>query len=64
MKLCQKVLGFWDNGIWIGWGIFSQIWGEFLSSAVNVLANSPKISDLTKTDVFQMSLSQKDETIR
>ena len=31
---------------------------EYMYSAVNVLTNSPNILDLTKTDFFQLNLSQ------
>ena len=31
---------------------------EYLSSGVNVLTNSLKISDMTKADFFQLNLSQ------
>ena len=33
-------------------------------SAVNVLLNGPNISDLTKTDIFQLNLSQIRDNIR
>ena len=42
---------------------FSQFGREYLPSAVNVLKNSRKISDLSKRDVFQLTLSQTGETI-
>ena len=35
-----------------------------MSSAVNLLANSPKISDLTKRDIFRINLYQNDKTKR
>ena len=31
---------------------------EYWHSAVNVLAISPKISELTRTDIFELNLSQ------
>ena len=37
--------------------------GTHLSLAVNVLTNSPKISDTTKTDIFQLNFWPSDETI-
>ena len=40
-----------DNGVWTFYGNLSLLWGEFMWLAVNVLPNSLKISDLTKTDV-------------
>ena len=41
----------------------SFISAEHLSLAVNVLTNSPKISDLTKRELSQLSLSQDHDTI-
>ena len=32
--------------------------------AVNVLTSSPKISDLTKREVFKLNLSDNDEKVR
>ena len=37
---------------------------EYLLSAVNVLTNSLKISDQTKTDFFQFNISEMHEKIR
>ena len=34
---------------------------EYLALAVNVLTNSPKISDMTETDIFQRNFSKIDE---
>ena len=31
---------------------------EYLSSGVNVLSNSKKISDVTKADIFQLNLTR------
>ena len=31
---------------------------EYLSSGVNVLSNSKKISDVTKEDIFQLNLTR------
>ena len=57
----KKVFSFWNKCIWNGCGKFSLLWREYLSSIVNVLTNSPKISDLTKREVSQLALSQNDE---
>ena len=35
-----------------------------MSSAINLLTNSPEISGLSKRDVFELNLSQDDESIR
>ena len=37
---------------------FSILLRDYLSSAVNVLINSLKISDHTKADIFQLNLSR------
>ena len=39
---------------------FSLLRREYLSSAVNVLRNSTKISDITKRDMFQLHFAQSD----
>ena len=44
-----------DKRIWIGSGTLFLLRGEYLSSAVIVLKNSPKISDVTKRDIFQFN---------
>ena len=62
-KKIKKSFGFSDYCIWIGCFQFCLLWPEYLSSAVNVLRNSPGISDITKRDVFQLNFSQSDETI-
>ena len=54
----QNVFRFVDNCIWIGNGKLSVLWPEYSSSAVNVLKNSPKISDLIKNDFFKLNLAQ------
>ena len=40
-----------------------MVWREYLSSVVNVLTNSVKISDQTKADFVQLNLSQIHEKI-
>ena len=40
-----------DNCTWIGFPRFSLQREDFLS-AVNLLTNSPNISDITKRDIF------------
>ena len=34
---------------------------EYLSSAVSVLTNTPKISDITQKDIFRLNFSDSDE---
>ena len=36
---------------------------EYLSSASNVLTNSPNISDITKRDIFELNFSRSDYRI-
>ena len=60
----KKVFGFKNKSILIGCGEFFLLWREFLSLAVNVLTSSPKISDLTKREVFKLNLSYNDEKVR
>ena len=50
-----------DNCIWIGSDKFSQSWIEYLSYAVNVLRNNPKISANTRGEIFQISLTENDK---
>ena len=54
-KNSEKIWGFDENGVWTCCGKFSLLWREFMWSAVNVLPDSPKISDLTKKNVFQLT---------
>ena len=58
VKNVEKVFCFLDNWFWIGCGKFSLLQTEYLPSAVNVLANSPKLLDITKRDIFQPSFPQ------
>ena len=63
MEILKKVFGLLDNCIRIDWAIFFLLWQGYLSSGVTVLENSPKISDLTMWDVFELNLSLNNETI-
>ena len=56
-KLCYSLI----NCIWNGCSKLSVLWREYLSYAANVLANSPKTSDMAKRDVLQLDLSQIDQ---
>ena len=42
-------------------GKFSLLRREYLSSAVNVIINSPKTSDITMGDIFQLYFPESDE---
>ena len=59
----QNVFRFVDNCIWIGNGKLSVLWPEYSSSAVNLLKNSPKISDLIENDFFKLNLAQNDKNV-
>ena len=58
MKNLEKVFSFKDNGVGTCCVKVCILWPEYLYSAVNVLANSANILDLTKADIFQLNLSQ------
>ena len=64
IKFPEKCFGFLDNCIRVGYGKFSVLWAENLSSVINALKNRPVISDLSKRDVFQLNLPQNYERIR
>ena len=49
---------FKDNGVWSCYVKACILRREYVYSAVNVLTNSPNILDLTKTEFFQLNLSQ------
>ena len=51
-------LFFLDNCPWTGFRNFPLLQREYLSSAVNVLTNSPKISDMKNREPFRVNLSQ------
>ena len=57
IKIWENVFSFWHNGISTCWGNFYQLWPQYMSWKVNLLPSSPKISDLTNTNVFQLNLS-------
>ena len=57
----RKIFSFLDNCIWNGCSKSSVLQREYLSSAVNVLTKCPKISHITKRDIFQVSFPQSDK---
>ena len=59
----ENVFCFWDNGASNGCVKFSIIRREYLSSLVNVLTDSVKISDQTIADFVQLSLPPINEKI-
>ena len=56
MKNPEKVFRFWDKSVWRFCRKFSVFRQEYLSSAVNVLANRLKIYDQSKAVFFQLNL--------
>ena len=58
MKNPEKVFRFWDKSVWSCWRKFSVLRQEYLSSAVNVLANRLKIYDQSKAVFFQLNLPE------
>ena len=58
MKNPKKVFRFWDKGVWNCCGKFCVLRQEYLSSAVNVLANSLKIYEQSKAVFFQFNLQE------
>ena len=63
IKFPKSASGFLDNCIRVEFWKFPVLWGENFSSAINVLTNSPKISDLTKREVLQLNLPESNERI-
>ena len=59
-KVQKKFFCFLDNYIWIGSGKFSKFGREYLSWTAIVLRNPPKISHISKTDIFQTSFAKSD----
>ena len=58
MKNPEKVFRFWDKGVWSCGRKLCILRQEYLSSAVNVLANSLKIDDQSKGVFFQLNLPE------
>ena len=54
---------FYNNCIIIRNCKFPQSWKGYLSSAVNVLTNTPKISKFNKGDIFQLISAQSNQKI-
>ena len=59
-KVQIKLFVFGDNCIWIVCFKLFLLRREYLSSAVNVLANSYKVLDITKRDISQLIYLQND----
>ena len=52
MKNPEKIFSFWDAGVWNICGKFCMLLPEYLSSVVNALINSLKISHKTECDFY------------
>ena len=63
IKNPEKVFYFRDNGVSSCCEKFCMFRREYLSSVVNVLTKSLKISDETKADFFQLNLPRIHEKI-
>ena len=59
----ENVFCFLDNCVWIGSLKLSLLRREYLSSAVNMLTNIPKILHMTKRDFFQLNCFHSDQWI-
>ena len=60
----RNIFSFLDNFIWIGCVKFSLLPREYLSSAVNVLTQSHKISGVTKRNFSQLCVPHSNGKIR
>ena len=60
-KIQKKSFCFLDNWIWISCGKSFLLGIEYLSWAINALKNSPKISNITKRDIFLLNILQSQE---
>ena len=58
MKNPEKVFRFWDKNVWSSCRKFCILQQEYLSSLVNVLANSLEIYDHRKAVFFQLNLQE------
>ena len=58
MENQEKVFRFWDKSVWSCFRKFCILRQEYLSSAVNVLADSLKVYDQSKAVFFQLNLPE------
>ena len=56
LKCSQKVFGLQDKCIWIACWKFPVLWREYVTSLDNGLTYSPKISHMSKSNIFQLYL--------
>ena len=64
IKISENLYGVWDNGVWTCLWNFSELWQADMWVVVNVLPKCPKISHLTKRDVFLLKLSWFNRKLR
>ena len=62
-KPSETAFFFIDNSIWIAYVELSLLRRKYLSSAVNVLTNSPKIFHISKINFFQPKFLDSDQWI-
>ena len=62
-KKAENVSCFWDNSIWKAWNKMLLLRGEYLSSAVNGLRNSPKILYISQIELFNPNRLHRDQWI-
>ena len=60
-KIKKKHFFFLGNSIWIDYVKLTLFTKEYLSSAANVLTNSPKILHITKRDFFRLNSPNIDQ---
>ena len=58
IKNPRNVFSSWDKSVWSCCQKICILRREYLSSGLNVLTNSLKISNVTKADFFQLNLSR------
>ena len=58
IKNPEKGFRFWDKSVWSSCRKFCLLRQEYLSSAVNVVANNLKIYDQSKAVFFQLNLQE------
>ena len=61
IKMEKKHFSFLDNFITIGCRRFSLLLVKYFPSAVNMLTNGLKISEITRTGFLQLKFSDSDE---
>ena len=63
IKLREDVDGFEDNCVWSCYGIFCQLWQEYMWSTIKMVKTGPKISDPITRHHTQVNLFDIDITL-